>query len=362
MSKAPTIHDLAADLKISATTVWRALQGRGRISEKTRERVLAHAKAMNFVPSLVAQNLSHGRTNTLGVIVPIVGHPVFSALIEEIEAVAFERGYNIMLCDARLDLTREAEYARMLLRRRVEGVVVIPFSTDARDLDAHLVELQKHHVPVVLLEHELPTNRFPKVVADNFAASYDMTRHLIKLGHKRIAFAFHPFHESDLVARERHDGFTRAMADSGLARKATLLLEASRFEKQVLHYDREVIAACFGRSDRPTALFAPMDALAIRVLETFRELGLRVPQDVAVAGFDNVEFSEFTQPPLTTVQQPTAEMGRLAAELLFDRIEKKDGRRAPAVCKRLPCRLVIRESCGAALPIRNNTKQEDTKS
>ncbi len=344
MNKAPTIHDLAADLKISATTVWRALHDRGRISAKTRERVLAHAKALNFVPSLVAQNLSHGRTNTLGVIVPIIGHPVFSALIEEIEAVAFARGYNIMLCDARLDIAREAEYARMLLRRRVEGVVVIPFSNEARQWDVHLVELQKHDVPVVLLEHELPTNRFAKVVADNFAASGDMTRHLIKLGHKRIAFAFHPFQERDLVGRERLGGFNAAMAEAGLASRATLLLDACAFgEKQELHYFPEKIAGCFRRAERPTALFAGMDALAIRALETLRELGLRVPQDVAVAGFDNVEFSEFTQPPLTTVQQPLAEMGRLAAELLFDRLEGKTTR---AVCKRLPCRLVIRKSCG----------------
>src|ERR1700678_1701892 len=136
MNKAPTIHDLAADLKISATTVWRALHNQGRVSVDTRQRVLDRAKAIDYVPSLVAQNLSHGRTNTLGVIVPMIGHPVFSALIEEIEAVAFARGYNILLCDTRLDIAREAEYARMLQRRRVEGIVVIPFSTEARQEDA----------------------------------------------------------------------------------------------------------------------------------------------------------------------------------------------------------------------------------
>src|ERR1700743_3045409 len=103
MSKAPTIHHLPADLQISATTVWRALKGHNRISEATRERVLARAKAINYVPSLVAQNLSHGRTQTLGVIVPMIGHPVFSSLIEKIEETAFARGYNIILCDARLD-------------------------------------------------------------------------------------------------------------------------------------------------------------------------------------------------------------------------------------------------------------------
>lgn len=351
MTKAPTIHDLAADLKISATTVWRALHNHDRVSTKTRERVLDRAKEINYVPSLVAQNLTHGRTRTLGIIVPMICHPVFSALIENVETVAFDRGYNVVLCDARLDIAREAEYAQMLLRRRVEGVIVVPFSKRSRQWDSHLVNLEKHNVPVVLLEHELPSNRFAKVVADNFGAAYDMTRHLINLGHKRIAFAFHPFHERDLVGRERLAGFKQAMSDVGLSKKATLLLDACEFgERQILHYHRENIIDCFSRSNRPSALFAGMDMLAIRAMETLREMGLQIPHDVAVAGFDNIEFSKFTHPPLTTVQQPTEEMGRLAAEILFDRIEGKTGQQKKALCERLPCQLVIRQSCGANLP------------
>jgi LacI family transcriptional regulator len=346
--KAPTIHDLAADLQISATTVWRALNNHARISPGTRDRVLARAKAIDYIPSLVAQNLSHGRTRTLGVIVPMICHPVFSSLIEKIEAVAFERGYNIILCDAGLDIMRESTYARMLLRRRAEGIIVVPFSKRSREWDAHLVELQKRNVPVVLLEHELPSNRFDKVVADNFQAAYDATRHLIDLGHQRIAFAFHPFHERDLVGKERLAGFNRAMADAGLVKKATLLLDACEFEeKQVLRYHREKLVDAFSRGRRPTALFAGMDMLAIRVMETLREMGLQIPRDVAVVGFDNIEFAPFTQPPLSTVQQPTAEMGRRAAEILFERIEGKLSQKV--ICERLPCRLVIRESSGASL-------------
>jgi len=277
--------------------------------------------------------------------------PVFSALIESVEAVAFERDYNIILCDARLDIAREADYARMLLRRRVEGVIVVPFSKRSRQWDTHLVELEKHNIPVVLLEHELPSNRFAKVVADNFGAARDMTRHLLGLGHRRIAFAFHPGEERDLVGRERLAGFQHAMAEAGAGRQATLLLEACEFgERQALRYHREVIAACFQRRNRPTALFAGMDMLAIRVMETLREMGLHIPRDVAVAGFDNVEFSAFTQPPLTTVQQPTEAMGRLAAEKLFDRIEGKGTRSKRTRCERLPCQLVIRQSCGTPFP------------
>lgn len=347
MNKPPTIHDLAADLDISATTVWRALHDRDRVSAKTRERVLKRAKVIHYVPSLVAQNLSHGRTRTLGVIVPMIGHPVFSSLIEEIEASAFNRGYNVMICDARLDISREAEYARRLVQRRVEGVIVVPFSKRARHWDSHLIELQKRNIPVVLLESDLPSNRFPRVVADNRLAAFQMTRHLISLGHKRIAFAFHPLHERDFVGRERLEGFRQAMAEAGLGKKATLLLDCCEFgERQTLHYHGDKIANCFSQANRPTALFAGMDMLAIRAMETLRELGLQIPSDVAVAGFDNLEFSSFTQPPLTTVEQPTEEMGHLAAEILFDRIESKAGSRKKTLCERIPCRLVIRQSCG----------------
>lgn len=346
MKSLPTIHDLAADLNISATTVWRALNNRDRISSATRKRILARAAAIHYAPSLVAQNLSRGRTQTLGVVVPMVDHPVFASLLEKIEEAAFNRGYNVMLCDARLSMARENEYARMLLRRRVEGVIVVPFAERTTGWDVHLVELQKRNVPVILLEQDLPTDRFTKVVADNFGAAYALTRYLIDLGHKRLAFAFHPVHEWDPVGRERLAGFDQAVAEAGLERKARRLLDAFAFKgEQVWQYQRETIVDCFSRKDRPTALFCGMDMLAIHAMQTLREMELRIPADVAVAGFDNIAFSQFTQPPLTTVEQPIAEMGRRAAEILFDRIEGKLTNKA--ICERLPCNLVIRQSCGA---------------
>jgi LacI family transcriptional regulator len=356
MNKAPTIHDLAADLKISATTVWRALNNHNRISTATRERVLARAKAINYVPSQVAQNLSHGRTQTLGIIVPMISHPIFSTLIEKIEEAAFHRGYNLIVCDARLDIKREIEYAQMLLRRRVEGIIVVPFAERSGKWDRHLVELQKRQVPVVLLEQDLPTNRFDRVVADNFGAAYDMTRHLIKLGHRRLAFAFHPVHDWDAVGKERLSGFNHAVNDAGLGNKATRLLDVFTFGgDQVWRYQSEKIVECFSRTGHPTALFAAMDMLAIRAMETLREIGLKIPDDVAVAGFDNIEFSRFTRPALTTVMQPAEEMGRRAAEILFNRIEFKAQAPKKAKCERLPCHLVIRQSCGST----SNPKQHE---
>jgi DNA-binding LacI/PurR family transcriptional regulator len=200
------------------------------------------------------------------------------------------------------------------------------------------------------MEHELPGNRFDSVVAENFAATYQMTRHLIELGHKRIAFAYHPLHQRDPVARERVAGFNQAMSDAGLKQKASLLLDACDFgERLLLRYRPEEIVNCFTQQDRPTALFAGMDLLAICAMETLREMGLQIPRDVAVVSFDNIEFSQWTSPPLTTVHTPTEEMGRRAVEILFDRIESNASHRSKISYERLPCRLVIRQSCGGSL-------------
>jgi DNA-binding LacI/PurR family transcriptional regulator len=346
MKRAPTIHELAADLGVSSTTVWRAFQEKARIGAATRRRILARAKTLGYVPSQVAQNLSQGRTRTLGVIVPMVGHPVFSTLVEKIEEAAFRRGYNVILCDTYLSMERETDYCRMLLSRRVEGVVVVPFAERSRDGHRHLDELRKRGIPVVLLEQAPEGTPFPSVVADNFEASRAMTRHLIARGHRKIAFAFHPVHAWDPVGTERLAGFRRAMADARLTRGARLLLDACELkEGRVWTYRPDPIAACFGADDRPTALFAGMDLLAIGALDTLRGLGLQVPRDVAVAGFDDIEFSAFAQPPLTTVAQPTEAMAVRAAELLFAQIDGGIAKKSTA--ERFPCRLVIRASCGA---------------
>ena len=358
MSKSPTIHDLAADLNISATTVWRALNDRDRVSAKTRDRVRARAQAINYEPSLVAQNLSYGRTSTLGILVPRIGNPIFATMVEVVEQVAYERGYCVILCNVSPNFLREATYTRMLYRRRVEGVVVVPFgqhTKDKRDWEGLLTELTQRSVPVVLLEQGLPSNHFPTVVVDNFGASYAMARHLIGLGHKSLALVSSSSADQDAIWQERVNGFKQAVADFGLTENSHLLLDAYEpVEGKAQMYRPEVIRQTFGKENRPTAAFVLSDTLAVRVMGTLREMGIEIPRDVAVAGFDNIELAAYTVPPLTTVKQPTEEMARRAAELLFDQIEAKAGEKKEPTCERIPCRLIIRESCGAPQALRTS--------
>ncbi len=346
MSKSPTIHDIAADLKISTTTVWRALNDRGRVSAKTRDLVRARAQEINYEPSLVAQNLSHGRTSTLGFLVPRVAHPVFSVLIEVFEKIAFDRGYCVILCNVAHDIHRETEYTRMLYRRRVEGVVAVPFGQQDKDWESILMELHKRSIPVVLLEHGLKSNLYSTVVVDNFDAAYRMTNHLIGLGHTRLAFASHTSEVNDSIWQERLAGFQQAVKEAGLTDKAQLILDNYKLNNSGRTYSSEAILSHFSNPDRPTAVFAVMDKLAIEIMDTLRRMKLDVPGDVAVVGFDDIEFSQHTVPPLSTVRQPTEQMARRAVEILFNQIDASAETNIAPVFERLPCELIIRESCG----------------
>jgi DNA-binding LacI/PurR family transcriptional regulator len=374
-STPPTIIDLAKQLDISATTVWRALNDSPRVSDKTRKRVLAAAKRMNYRPSLVAQTLLRGRTQTLGVVVPMIGNPVYAALVRAVEQVAFHHKYNIVLCDTDFQPSREREYLDLLARRRVEGVAIVPFA--ARGAEAtgenvgaayeQLVSLARQGTAVVAMQQEVPGQAsFDAIVPDNRTAARDMTAHLIRLGHRRIGFLHGGMPDWHLPMRKRFDGYRLALDEAGIAFDESLVLQAGTFASVLTDdsngdFHATKVSEYLTSASRPTAVFAPVDMLAIRVMEVARDrLKMRVPEDVAIAGFDDILAAAHTSPPLTTVRQPTARIGQRAAELLFERMRRPAGKatdEAPAptsappqpVHERVACELIIRRSCGSSL-------------
>jgi DNA-binding LacI/PurR family transcriptional regulator len=351
----PTIQDLAASLNISSTTVWRALNNSPRVSSKTRQRVLRAAKKLNYRPSLVAQTLLRGRTQTLGVVVPMIGNPVYASLVRAVEQVAFAHKYNIILCDTDFQLDREREYVDLLVRRRVEGVAIIPMAArkgGGPENYAHLTGLPQQGIAVVAMQQDVPGEFADAIVPDNCEAGRAMTAHLLGLGHRRVGFLHGGMPDWNAPLRERFEGYRLALRDAGIEPDDSLVLQAGTFESVLTdgqgNVHAEQIAAYLSRPDRPTAIFVPVDMLAIKVMEVARDqLGLRVPQDLAIAGFDDILAAAHTSPPLTTVRHPTLQVGRRAAELLF---EMTSGvARRERVHQRIPCELVIRRSCGATL-------------
>lgn len=341
-----TIHDVARRLKVSATTVWRALHDQPRVSRQTKERVLRMVERLGFRPSLLAQNLSRGRTQTLGVVVPMIGNPVYATLVRAVEQAAFERDYNIILCDTDYQVERERKYLDLLSRRKVEGVLIIPFAKRAATEVDHILALRQEGVAVVAMQQ--PLAGVCQVAPDNVGAGRAMTEHLIKLGHQRIALVhggLDPWHAS---MSERFEGYRLALQQAGIPFDPALVVQAGSFEAVLADgssaFDPGPVVALLQRPDRPTAIFAPVDVLAIRVMSVIRSLGLRIPEDVAVAGFDDILMAAYLDPPLTTVRHPAAQVGRRAAELLFAQLEDVD---APPTIERVPCELVIRSSCGS---------------
>jgi DNA-binding LacI/PurR family transcriptional regulator len=348
----PTIHELAKRLKVSVATVWRAINNKGRISATTRARVLAAIDTLGYRPSLVAQNLVNQRTGLLGVVVPMIGNTVYSPMVRAIEQEAFERGYNIILCDTGLDYDRERRYLDLLLRRRVEGVIMIPFAPRPTGGERHLLELEKAGVPLVLLEQDLPLPGIARVVADNRGGIRTAVRHLTGLGHHRIGFLYMPPVAWDFAARARLDGFRAAVTELGFAPEAApelaigdLLANEDAIDRQIA----QLVTQLMARHDRPTAIVAPTDMLAIKTMRCLWLAGVRVPDELAIVGFDDILAAAHTTPSLTTMRQPTAAMGTRAAERLFARI-RGDTVTAPER-EVLPCELIVRESCGTGRPM-----------
>ena len=366
----PTILDLAKQLGISSTTVWRALNDSPRVSAKTRQRVLDAAERMNYRPSLVAQTLLRGKTQTLGVVVPMIGNPVYAALVRAVEQVAFQHKYNIILCDTDFQLHREREYIDLLTRRRVEGIAVIPFAArnPAANGDdyAHLTRLPQQGIAVVAMQQDVPGGNIDAILPDNRAAARAMTDHLLSLGHKRIGFLHGGMPGWNVPMRERFDGYRDALVGMNIPFDESLVLQAGTFESVLTdgqgHVHVEQIAAYLNKPGRPTALFVPVDMLAIKVMEVARDqLGLRVPEEVAIAGFDDILAAAHTSPPLTTVRHPTLEVGRRAAELLFERAAGSSGKGRARIHERIPCELVVRRSCGGGSASLFPVRESDTE-
>jgi DNA-binding LacI/PurR family transcriptional regulator len=343
-----TIHDLARHLNVSSTTVWRALNNNPRISPTTKERVLSAAKRFNYRPSLVAQTLSRGKTQTLGVVVPMIGNPVYANIIRAVEHVAFEHEYNIILCDTDFKVERERQHVDLLVRRRIEGVVIIPFAKRLPGDFEHLVELEQNQgVCVVAIQNDIPEERLNRVVPDQRGAAKAVVGHFIENGHRRIGFFHGGVPDWSAPMRERSEGYRQALESARIEYDPQLELQVGTYESLLgddpAAFDGERVRRALSGEDRPTALFVASDVLAIKVMEVIRDMGLRIPEDVAVAGFDDILMSAHTLPPLTTVRQPSTKIGQRAANLLLERI---DGADDELVHERVPCEVIIRKSSG----------------
>lgn len=330
------IRDVADSAGVSVATVSRALQQPERVSPKTRNKVMAAVQAVGYKPNLMAVKFRSGKTHNLVVLVPTVANVFFARVISGMQEAAAELGYSILLANTLGNSEIESHYAKMVSTSQADGLIQLrahnPFDTTMMNDNGLL--------PMVNACEVIDDGQYPVVSLDNRAAAKAMTEHLISLGHTRIAMIKGP--NSSPLTQERLMGYKDALAQANITFDENLLFPGD-FTLQAGYNAGESISRL---ENRPSAVFCENDETAIGAMQAFKQANLHVPKDISVAGFDDIAFSAFVDPPLTTIAQPAEEFGRTAVTLLVDLLNGKI-RKAPKVI--MPFELIVRESTGKAL-------------
>jgi LacI family transcriptional regulator len=329
-----TIREVASAAGVSIATVSRVLNGRPDVSPETREAVMRAVRDQGFRTNRNARALSGGKTGLVGVTLPVVHGGHFTAILAGVTDGLYEHDMRAVLCPTLHQHEREVNLLERLMHGTTDaGILMLP-----EESNDELRALQRHGYPFVVVDPRTrPEEGIAAVSAANASGARLATEHLLALGHRRIGAITGPL--GWLASSERLNGFRSALSSAGVLPDPDLVQEAG-FAPGA---GDEAAATLLDLSDRPTAIFAFNDELAISVLRAARERGLRVPDDISVVGFDDSEKARITTPALTSVRQPLAEMGRMAITLLLQLLESRD---AAGVSVELAIRLVERDSTG----------------
>jgi len=309
-----TIKDIARQLGISPSTVSRALKDHPDISIETKKAVNELAKDLNYQPNAIALSLKHSRSFTIGVIIPETVHYFFSSVISGIEDVAYEAGYNIMICQSNELYNRERSNANMLYSNRVDGLLV-SLAKETTDY-SHLKFFQDNNIPLVFFDRG--TDAFPcdQVLIDDYAAAFRITDYLIERGHRKLLHLAAPQHLQ--IGFERKRGFEDALKKHGIPFSDEQIIFADKFDSAT-----EVVDELIVLGKLPDGIFAVNDLTALGAMKALKRRHIQIPEDIGLAGFGNGQNAILTDPPLTTIDQNGYEMGKIAGQLLLRRI--KDG-------------------------------------
>lgn len=331
----PNIRDVADLAGVSVATVSRALQQPERVSPKTRAKVMSAVSEVGYKPNLMAVKFRSGKTHNLVVLVPTVATVFFARVISGMQEAAAELGYSLLLGNTLGNPEIEASYAKLVQTSQADGLIQLrahnPFPEDNNSNSAIL--------PMVNACEVMNTVKFPTVTLDNRAAAKAMTEHLLSLGHKRIAIFKGPAQSP--LTQDRLAGYRDALQAAGIEYDESLLF-AGDFTLQA---GFEAAGRMLALDSRPTAVFCENDETAMGAVQGFKKAGLKVPDDISVAGFDNIDFAAYCDPPLTTIAQPAEAFGRTAVNLLVDLLEGKLTTTPKVI---MPFELILRGSTGKA--------------
>ena len=328
-----TIHDLARELNISASTVSRALNDSPRISQAMRDKIKTLAIEKGYRHNSVASNLRTKKTNTIGIIVPLINRNFFSSFISGVEDIAFNSGYNVIMSQSNDLLEKEKKIAQSLFNNQVDGVICsLSMQTDEFE---HFELFIRKNIPLVFFDR-IPKMQANKIIIDDYAAGYAATMHLIEQGYKRIAHLAGPTVLNTYF--NRMEGYKSALLKSGLQINDELII----YNRLTRADGHEAIDKLFNLKNRPDAIFCGNDTTALSIIIYLKKLGVKIPEDFGIVGFSNEPFSEVVTPSISTIKQPAIEMGMKAAELLINEIESDTETHYQTIT--MPTELIIRES------------------
>jgi LacI family repressor for deo operon, udp, cdd, tsx, nupC, and nupG len=328
-----TIHDVAERAGVSTATVSRALATPDLVSEAARARVMAAIRATGYTPNVAARNLRARRTMMVLVIVPNIANAFFAEILRGIDDELVASGYGIIIGNLDNKAEREPRYVELVYSGQVDAVL----SMSARIPAANGRMMSAAGLPMATICVGIPGSKLPFVMVDNYKASYAVACHLIELGHRRFGYIHGPADNVNDV--ERRAGFQAGLEAAGVDPRDVVSWPGDFYFESGMAAGRDFLA----RRDRPTAIFAASDYMAIGFMKAVGAAGARVPEDISVVGFDGIEFSEVVTPNLTTVCQPRYELGRAGARLLLERL--KGG--TPPASLYLPAPLLMRDSTAA---------------
>ena len=330
--KITTIFDIAREAGVSYSTVSRTLNGYEFVKASTREKVLRVAEELGYVPNAQARSLAGGRSQLIGVLVPTLSNGYITEIIQAIDEELAESDYNQILYTTRRHQGKESIYAATIMNGAADGLLlVVPLISTP-----YLEALRQQEFPYVLIDQADPTGQSAVVRGANKEGAYRATQYLIDLGHRRIGFI------TGLIglqsAAERFEGYKAALFDHGIPLQDDYIVEGS-FRMYVGYQAAQDLLTL---AEAPTAIFAANDLSALGAMEAIRERGMRIPEDISVVGFDDIPQVSAAYPKLTTVKQPLKEMGRVAVNMLLEKLEN------PGLAPRqviLETQLIIRDSC-----------------
>ncbi len=333
-NKSPTMKDVAKHAGVSISTVSHVINKTRYVEPETREKVYQAIKTLGYRPNILASSLRKRVTNTIGLIISNITNLFYPEVVRGVEDLLAKYNYNLILCNSDEDVEKEKNYIEVLFSRRVDGLIITPSkSSETRE---NLDLFREKNIPIVLVDRKIEGLEEDVVLADNIEGTYEAISYLVSLGHKRIGIITGPLDTT--TGCERLEGYLKALEDKGIKKDDNLIYEGDFKEEG----GYKGVEALLNINNPPTAIFTSNNLMALGALKKITELGLKIPQDLSLISFDDMDWFPYFSPPLTAVYQPAYELGETAVKLLFERLKRGRKKRKEV---RLPTKLIIRESC-----------------